>query len=641
MWFSIEISDMAIGQFTNFRELLQYQQGQKEALAARGGDLRLAQMLSRILDPSLPKGFRQMGLRSLSQEMGVDPRGDRAKEIIGTLSGLDPQSMEGIRRGIIETSGQSQPGQISQMTRGILTGQVPPEELLNLASSAMRPPAAAEEQEPPMKLGGPGSDQSSAVSEEPQEPLTRMPFSAQQGTVTLPRYKEGETSPRMREIAPELSGVLGLAEERYRNIDVIKGGYNRIPTDYEGQQKMASDIKGMQDGVINTISLSSQLSKLVGDRAEVLGSLGPGRLRPPGNWAETVVDIGRTISNANLSNIVLQTKDALASLGVFVPEFIKEGGKKLIQEGKNIEETIVGKSISDASTKLVDNFLSQYGEQIGGAAEANARIRSIMIPLAFAMASAKGQTGRHLSDRDVALQMEEIGNSRSPRQFQAALTDMVGRIYEGYSTKVKAQTGGNVPIAHAIDEEAAKSIRGSRVVPEGLMSQLNSIQQGEVAAPGPEQPKGRLSMGEGLKTVLPKTPEATAQEKATVVERRKLPRSGPTIEEEEGSKVRSQQEDRAAVFEARQQNRRRLELAEEANQRANRQEQERRHERIQAAFEAAGRRLSSGGGASVGGGVPSVEGQDASAFRINPYPRRQPPTPVQATPFQPQLPLRR
>jgi hypothetical protein len=640
MWFSIEISDMAIGQFTNFKELLQYQQGQKEALAARGGDLRLAQMLSRILDPSLPKGFRQMGLRSLSQEMGVDPRGDRAKEIIGTLSGLDPQSMEGIRRGIVETSGQSQPGQISQMTRGILTGQVPPEELLNLASSAMRP-SAAEEQEPPMKLGGPGGEQPMMMGGESQEPVTSAPFSSQQGTVTLPKYKEGEVSPRMREVAPELSGVLGLADERYRNIDVIKGGYNRIPTDYEGQQKMAIDIKGMQDGVVNTLSLSSQLSKLVGDRPEVLGNIAPGGLRPSGNWAETAINMARSITGANLSSVVVQAKDALLSLGVFVPEFVKEGAKGALQEGKRLEETIVGKSISDAATKMGDRLISQYGEQIGEAAEVNARIKSLMIPLAFAMASAKGQSGRFLSDRDIALQMDEIGNSRSPRQFQAALTDMVGRIYEGYNTKMKAQTGGVVPIAHAVDEEAAKSIRGSRVMPESLMSQLGSIQKGEATTSESEQPKGRLSMGEGLKTVLPKAPEATAQEKATVVERRKLPRSGPTIEEEEGSKVRSQQADRAAVEEARGQNRRRLELAEEANQRANRQEQERRHERIQAAFEAAGRRLSSGGGASVGGGVPSVEGQDASAFRINPYPRRQPPTPVQATPFQPQLPLRR
>ena len=99
------------------------------------------------------------------------------------------------------------------------------------------------------------------------------------------------------------------------------------------------------------------------------------------------------------------------------------------------------------------------------------------------------------------------------------------------------------------------------------------------------------------------------------------------------------EEDRAAVMEARGQNRRRLEIAESQEARASRHEAEAKRDKIRAAFMQLGRTLSEsikGGGA--GGGVPSMGGdQDPNAFRITPPPRRQAPTPVQAPPpYQPQ-----
>src|SRR5262245_13028232 len=117
-------------------QYLQAQAQQRDMLKARGEDLRLAQMLTKAFDPSLPKGFRQLGLKQISQMLGVDPRGDRSKEIINTLSGLDPQSLEGLRRGVVGATNETQPGELTEMTRGVLTGQVPPDQLLQLASAA-------------------------------------------------------------------------------------------------------------------------------------------------------------------------------------------------------------------------------------------------------------------------------------------------------------------------------------------------------------------------------------------------------------------------------------------------------------------------------------------------------------------------
>lgn len=648
--------NMAGGMPQSIAQLRQMHQDQNASIEARGQDLRLAQMLMRALDPGMPKGFRQLGMKNISQTVGVDPRGDTAKEIINTITGLDPESLEGLRRGLASASTDAPPGEITKMLKGTLTGQVPPDQLLDMAAAAVQQQGGGEEETPMMRLGAappPTTDlgqesmvtpvQAPGQADAPGAPLpprtpgpAAMPFDAAPSS-GIPRYRENEVSPRNREIIPELAAVLGLDPSvAYRNSDVMKI-WPRVRSSGESQEKMTADISNQQDGAVNTMVLSSALSRLIGDRPEVLGSGMVDELRGGGGF-------WRSMSNTNIPSFAVQLNDTLRSLNVFVPD----GALQRIIETDPMYNTEVGKQLRSAGDKLGGMFRG-YFEQIGEAAEVNARVRSLLIPLAFAMAAAKGQGGRFLSDRDVALQIEEIGNSRSPRQFQAALKDMTARIYDGYQTRMQTFTGGEVPLIHAFTPEARRIVSEGGIAPAALITQLgvqnvNADQgpptgQGTVTPPPAGEPSpnrfgappGALP-GTAPEPAAPVTPSGPPQPTET---RRRIPRSSPTIEEEGQARVRLQEEDRAYVHEARGHNERRMAIAESSERRAQRQEVESRREKIRAAFAQIGASLrghASGGGGSAMSGMGGD--QDPAAFRVKDAPRRAAPAPVNAAPYQ-------
>jgi hypothetical protein len=641
--------------------------------------------MSRALDPSMPKGFRQLGLRQISQLLGIDPRGDRAKDIINTISGLDPQSLEGIRRGIVQSTNDAEPGQIAEMTRGILTGQVPPDQLMDLARSAMQPPAppgGEADNGSPMMLGGPGTNPALAgadtapvdigtdvgappallaqappgttVGPRSTQPATMPPEAAP--TTDVPAVDEARVPARMREIPPELASALGLdLDNRYRVIDVMKAGWNRIPSDAIGMRKLSTEIGTAQNGVVDTMSMASQLAALVKGNPEALDAT----LRIP-------------IPGGGMFNLGVNPSSLGSKIGSFMEGILNVVGISPRQAGGEGTASDLGRWAQDTAsdpknsafiarqTAKIVNWVQQTGGRIEDTAELNARINSIMVPLAFAMAAAKGQTGRFLSDRDVAFQLQELGESNNPAQFVAAISDMMGRLGMQYETKMRALTGGTVPLTNLATPEVTDVIQRSGIAPASVL-RLVGIDPASVApsSVGPERPGPVSPDSQGtnfpdlyLNRPIGKTGNPSAPPGATgpqvggptreVPGRRSYPRVSPTIEQEESAAIGRLQEDRAAALEQRTQGRRRLELAESAEARAARNELEQRRLHIQAAFANIGKALSGsisggGGGISAGGGGD----QDPNAFRITPSPQRRAPTPVSAAPYQNIAPRRR
>jgi hypothetical protein len=178
-----------------------------------------------------------------------------------------------------------------------------------------------------------------------------------------------------------------------------------------------------------------------------------------------------------------------------------------------------------------------------------------------------------------------------------------------------------------ITPEGRQHLVEGGITPERLLRQLGASAEDralEASRPGP-----------GVREEVYRQMD---QERGNPTGRRTIARSGPTVEEEEAGRRRLMEEDRAAVGEARAQNRRRLEIAESQEARAARAEVAARRDKITQAFMELGRSLRTSISAGGVGGVPSMGGdQDPNAFKIAPAPRRAGPTPVQAPPpYQPQ-----
>lgn len=662
-------------------EYIQGQQQQRQMLAARGQDLQLANNLVRSLDPSMPKGFRQLGLRQVSQMLGIDPKGDRSKELINTLSSLDPQSLEGMRRGIVSATDEMQPGQLTEITRGILTGQVPPDQLLQLASAATGPPAptgtvspgtASPNEEPMMRLGGPGlgrpevpEDASplalaqapglpgSGPSEPPgpgpetpggtYPPMRRLfdPV-APAAEPTVPR--EAQMAPGNREVIPELTSVLGLDPgQRYRVRDLYDAGFT-IPSSETHMRTVAADTRTAQTALVQSFTMMSQLAGLVRGRPEALGYPTP---------------------SIHLPTHITQFGEYVRGIGQVLGVTVEPGTARRVLDDKveGAEGAIDG---------ITSNVARWYGDTYGrvrDASELNARIRAIVVPLAFAMAAAEGQTGRHLSDRDVQLQLQRLGESNDPARFIAALSQTANLLHNQHNTRMRAQFGQEVPLARVVSPEIADVWRAGGIIepPTGaggnpatpLAGGPTPTRAGDRRpAPTTPPPAGSgwsLDMG-GERTEFPPgplptsptppvPPAATTAPETTPVRPAapiRIPRSSPTLNETEAGDRARVAEEREYLHETRGQQRRRLELAESQEARAQRAEVEARRARIQQTFAQIGAMLR-GATSGGGGGVISSPGgdQDAAAFRLSPGPQRRAPTPVPAAPFQPQPPTPR
>jgi hypothetical protein len=591
----------------NLRELMEMQKQQKAQMESKGQDLRLANLLVRALDPSMPKGYRQLGLKQVAQSMGLDPRGSNAKEMINLLSGLDPQSMEGLRDSIAQSAPNREPGQVSQVMRGLLSGSLPPEKVMGMFEKALQPhmvEAAPQPEgfpQPPMKLGGPteggGGPWERWTSGESRP---RMAAPQPQQAVEAPELIEPpeeagplplKKPPPSQEEAPgELPGVLGIEPGRYRLSDIRDAGWDRIPDDPEARKKMVDEINTKQQGVLNSLTMLNQINGLIQGRPEVLDLVS---LRVP-YFGEFGINPGTVWENAT---------EFLKGTGVRLPED-KVDMKKL--EADPRLDTLTNRVIATVGNKMQD--IGMTADEISAT---RARIKSLMIPLAYTMARASHGPGT-LSDTDVLFQFERLGKSQSPEAFSAALSSSANQLFSQYKQDTRVQTGRSVPIAHLATEEVEQAMGQGGLIPPGFHGERATAGAGRFAEP----------------RLLPPSKERIA-------------RAEPTLEKEE-ARIRAEQEEalgfqkeqRAGYREQRQFAREEAARAGRAEERAVRGEEraiareeraasERRAEQIQAAFVSLGKALASGAPSPVP--MPQAPGISPGAFQLGGIQRRSPP----------------
>ena len=695
----------------SFSGVMQQRQQQAQTLQARQADIQIGERMMQLLDPRIPRPARQFLFRELSRQIGVDPKGEQAKEIGAMVTALDPQTLESLRRSVATRVQSARPGEITEFARGVLTGQVPITELMTPASGASpgdgtvnitsagaqggaSPPSAAPT---PATGGGPGAltsgsapfpgrmslgaggltgglDQAGAegapvvpvqapgtprvpgspgdtVGAPPGPPLRMPPEAAPPGAA--PRPPEASVPPLQREIAPELAEILGLdSTQRYRNIDVIRGaGFRRIPTEFDQQRRIAGEIRSLQDGVVSTVLSANQLYALIEGRADAL-NLSLGRLPLIGE-----------VTVPNPSSAMVQIRDYLQGVGTamgFTNTTIgtdPESSRRILETARELAQRYGGVNIDPNAPQ--------------DAATRNSQIQALLINLAFSMAAAQGQTGRNLSDRDLELQLQALGRSANPEQFQAAIETTVGRIYAQYLNRTTSQVGAPIPLGHAVPNEISQALSEGPVTPRHLVEELTgqpfipqSRRMIQHLPPDPAAPEGATSGGQlgtadpGLPgrftdqhTFVPFTenipgtreevvPGAQAGPAVVAPDRRRLDRASPTLEQEEAVGRRRAEEDRAGVLAARAADARRLEISESQERRAARTEtrtvEEQRRQRIRDAFAQVAAALRTGSG-SAGISVSSAGAggdQDPNAFKLQPAPQRRAPEPVDASRFR-------
>lgn len=670
-----------------FSGIMQERQQQAQGLQARQADIQLGERLMQVLDPRLPRQARQFLFKELSRQIGIDPKGERSRELGSMLTGMEPEVLEGLRRNIADRVQSAQPGEVMQLTRGVFTGQVPITQLMSgqgqaqgqaQAQPAEAGPAAAAGNFPPgmMRLGGPGAGMAGALAAAGQgagaenmvtrtqtgpigstvgpmrEGPQRMPEQAAPTTETPPMAQH--MPPLLREPAPELVSVLGLDPSvRYRNRDLYRAGFRNIPSTEAEQQKLAQEMHSLQGGLVNTLVMGNHLAALVDGRPEVL-NMNIGRVP----W------IGDFIA-PNPASMWAQLTSTMEGMA-------KNAGWRGIEEGITTERGAeLQRQAQDITRRWFGNRPAEERAATQDAANVNAQMNSLLINMAFAMAAAKGQTGRFLSDRDVELQLQELGRTANPEQFVTTLRANMQRMYDQYNVNVANRIGATVPLSSSVTPEAREALANGMLTPERMRAEVgggtpptssvnprgterNPWNLGEPyigAKPGDyaADEGGALFRFGGEPGELQAIPSPTGQAPrrpatpsapAAPAGPRTIERTGPTVEDEEAAARTRIREDRAAQLAAQSRAERTLEISESSERRAARMEirnEERyRREQIQQAFGALAQAFRGGGssaGVSVGAGGGG-EGQDVRAFQVQPNPQRRAPTPVNASRFQ-------
>lgn len=538
-------------------------------------DLMLGQRLVKLFDPNVPKPAREFLYKEMSRQMGVDPKGGHSTELGKMLLGLDPESMDVLRRNFAEKLPRSKPGEITQLIKGIMTGKVDGMALVQLASSGGGSAEGGQD-----AAGGEG-----APEEQRTTPDTRR----------LPTV--GETPTEFQRVNPQLQHALGFnPAQRARTDDLLNEGY-AIPTDPKEQQKLATEIQAGTAATQGLVTKAARLNSLFAGKPEVLGPVGQ---------AAQFIDSG-----------IEQAKGALRAAGILDdtnPDELKKVARGILSRVEGAKD----------------------GTKIKRTAEEAALVSSAMVDMAYSMATARGIPGNRLTNAMISQHLGELGKSGSPDQFQAVLADTVKRSIEQHDRTTSSKVGKAVPadLRGVSDADILTLAQNQAVLPKPYLDRIKAeVQARREGKSGQPNEVKRQSPTIEEEDALRRSDAETARRRATRDEEGKT--QSRRIQQEQADRaVRTEQrqegrEERMARAQEAQ-----VDLALRKEQRA---EEKDRRARITLAFSElakviAGRggSISGGGGGGDGGG-----GQNAEAFRITPgQTRRQAPQPVDAARFQ-------
>lgn len=545
---------------------------------AQQEDLMLGQRLVKLFDPNVPKPARDFLYKEMSRQMGVDPKGGHSQELGKMLLGLDPESMDSLRRNFAEKIPNAKPGEITGLIKGIMTGKVDGMALVQLASS----PGGGQAEGGQDTTGGEGGP----------EPL---PAAGGPDTRRLPTV--GETPPEFQRVNPQLQHALGFnPAQRARTDDLLNEGY-AIPTDPKEQQKLATEIQAGTAATQGLVTKAARLNALFAGKPEVLGTVG---------------QVTRYIDSG-----IEQAKGALRAAGIMDdtnPDDLRKVARGILSRVEGAEK----------------------GTKIKRTAEEAALVESAMVDMAYSMATARGIPGNRLTNAMISQHLGELGKSGSPDQFQAVLADTVKRSIEQHDRTTSSKVGKAVPadLRGVSDADILTMAQNQAVLPKSYLERIKAeVQSRREGKSGQPNEVKRQSPTIEEEDATRRADAETARRRATREEEGKTQaRRIQQQQEDRAARTEIRQESREERMTRAQEAATDLALRKE--QRA---EEKDRRARITLAFSelakaiAGGRTSISGGGGGDGGGG----GQNAEAFRITPgQTKRQAPQPVDAARFQ-------
>src|SRR5262245_18218219 len=397
----------------------------------RGEDLRLAQLSLQALSPDVPPSARKFLLSGLSQASGVDPKGDYSKQLQTMLAGLDPQSMEAVRRTFAEHL-NAQPGQIKAALNGIFTGKIPASSLIQSVAANQRQMVGSQGTETLQGGGDETIEGTPGISvAEPSKPreFDRLPQVpevqpgaarpeqspmaaarvtpeelARSGQV-LRRPTQGETAPRDQPVDPGFLDALGYdSRVKARNQDILKD-YPRAPVTPKEQQDLTNEISTQAANSTSGLLGAIRLHSLFMGRPETLGLVGA----------------------------TVRTVDEVVDQIKAVADIAGGASKDLHLNSPGFRKLLV---------TTADKIHSLYKDtNVADTAVDSARIQSQILQMAYDMAIARGITGNRLTNNIISQQLTTLGKSASEAQFQGVLKDVVGRSLEEGALRIGSRLG--------------------------------------------------------------------------------------------------------------------------------------------------------------------------------------------------------
>jgi hypothetical protein len=623
---------LPVGRYEQFKKqqaavMQQHQQyaaqlQEKQAQAQmRAGDLDVAGKVMKLLSPTIPKPARNFLGVQLAQHVGIDPKSEGFKGLNAMINSLDPDSMQRLNSAFSQQLEGAEPGQIVEMTKGLMTGQLPLDQFLSQVDFSG---GGGEEQ----VAGGEGQDQ---LGTETAKPFQGGPGATK--SLAGPRTN----APIMDQASPMLVGALGIdSKTRYRTDDLVRQGL-RLPMDVKDQEKLAENITTRTVGLSATLSESANMLDLFSGKPEALGLVG---------------------SLSRGANTVVRQV---------------EGFLNLVRPGTTVDDA------DETTMKLAREVGGQVARmhKFDQNAEAAARVEAMTLGLAYRMATANNIPGNRLTNGIIQQNLAQIGKSGSPEQFKAILKDTIGattREYDEYVRRTVGVSGVDIlakgvqnndlkrfsehkdmlptELQAALRQEAHNRVKGtgqSLIVPQSPTLDEEEKTLGGLEMQDKERQIAKTDQEMQLATDRDKRAEsaerraegredrmATAQEQSAKIQKEQLDLNRKDTDVDNTRADRAQ--DRADVREDR------LTAATESGQALAREkfdyektkdtaeEDRRRGEAIQKAFLEFGKAIAgigAGGGGSVGGGFSGAGGnQDTSAFQLTPTPQRHAPKPV-------------
>lgn len=571
---------------------------QKEDQArARGGDLDLAGRLFKILDSRVPKPARQFLTREMAQFVGVDPKSESFKGVSQVLTSLDPDSLKSMSSGLAGQLKGIPPGQVTEIVKGVMTGQVGLDQLLNQFGTDALGGGAGQD----TLQGGESTVEKGAGPKEDRledtEPTVAQPYG--EGPAAVQSFEGQRTIPEgAKQVSPSLVGALGLdSRTRLRNNDLTAAGL-RIPFDEKRQDELATSITTRSTGLSGTLNEAALITDLFSGRPETLGPVG------------TVL--------RGVQSTVRQV----------------EGLLNIIKPGTTNEADPDDAGTQALAKRVGDRLSKLHG--LDATAESSARVQAAVLGLAYRMALARDIPGNRLTNGIINQHLAQLGQSASPEQFKAVLSDTLSSLTREFDENIRRTTGvsGLKIMAQQLtnDDIVRMTKPGSiDVLPIDMAKTLRE----EIVSRKEGKPGGL-----GVQPISPTLAEEeqTLGKLETEKKQRDIARSDQSME------IERTREDRAARSEERALGRedrladasiRSNELSREKFEYEKQHDvklaDERRNKEIGDAFLAFGNAIAGSFGRSGGGGgsIPSLGGgQDQGAFRINPAPQRTPPRPV-------------